>query len=361
MKKWNKLSTLILAVPLLVMSACGGNGGGTGGAGGEPTGSPSPSPSASTSPDSNEAEGQVYEIGITQIVEHPSLDATREGFLAALEENGFIDGENLKVDYQNAQNDQNNAITIAQKFASDNKDLVLAIATPSAQALIQQVQDSPAMFAAVTDPLDARLVESLENPGGNVTGAADYNPESTVKLMEFIAEELPQIQRVGAIVNEGETNATIIVERAEQALEEHGISLVRAAVTNTSEVRQAAESLVGRVDAFFVALDNTVVSALDSILQISEANQIPLFASDRDTVEGGAVAAFGFSYFEHGYQAGETAVEILNGANPGDLAVTVPDQLELVLNVEAAAKQGIEVTDSIRAKVENEENLINDN
>ncbi|WP_010272575.1 ABC transporter substrate-binding protein [Paenibacillus senegalensis] len=352
MRKWNKLSTFILAVPLLVLSACGG------GSGGGSASSPSPTPSSAP----NEGEtGQVYEIGITQIVEHPSLDATREGFLAALADNGFVEGDNLKVDYQNAQNDQNNAMTIAQKFASDNKDLVLAIATPSAQAVVQQVQNSPAMFAAVTDPLDAKLVQDMEKPGGNVTGAADYNPESTVKLMEFIAEELPHIQTVGAIVNEGEVNATIIVKRAEEVLAEHGITLTRAAVTNTSEVRQAAESLVGRADAFFVALDNTVVSALDSILQVSEANNIPLFSSDRDTVEGGAVAAFGFSYYDHGYQAGETAAEILNGANPGDLAVTVPDQLDLIFNVEAAAKQGIEVTDSIRAKVTNAENLLNDN
>lgn len=350
--KWNKLSTLLLAVPLLFVSACGTSGGGSP--------SPSPSPSLGGEPSSTPEDSKVYEIGVTQILEHPSLDATREGFLAALEENGFIDGENLKVDYQNAQNDMNNVATIAQKFASDGKDLVLAISTPSAQAIVQQVKESPILFAAVTDPVDAKLVDNLDSPGGNITGAADYNPESTVKLMEFIASELPEIKTVGAILNEGEVNSSIIVKRAEEALAEHGISLVPAAITNSSEVRQAAESLIGRADAFFVALDNTVVSALGSIVQIADSNKIPLFASDRDTVEGGAAAAYGFSYYEHGYQVGEMAVEILNGANPGDLKVSVPDNLDLIINVDAATKQGIEVTDSIRGKVENEDNLLNE-
>lgn len=300
-----------------------------------------------------------YNVAISQIVEHPSLDATRQGFLDALADAGIVEGENLKVDYNNAQGDPNNNNTIAQKIAGNKYDLVLAIATPSAQAVVENVKDMPVVFAAITDPLDAGLVNNLDAPGGNVTGASDTNPLAVQQIMDFIAEHFPDVKNVGMIINTGEPNAVIMADNAEQQLAKHGIGLVRAAVTNTSEVQQAAESLVGRAEAFFIALDNTVVSGVESIIQVANENDIPFFSSDRDSVEAGAFATVGFKYYDHGYQAGQMAVDILkNGKKPGDMAVTFPDKVDFILNLKAAEEQGITVTEAMLNAVKDPENNI---
>lgn len=306
---------------------------------------------------SSAAGKDSYKIAISQYVEHPSLDATREGFMAALKDAGLVEKENLTVDYNNAQADSANNMSIAQKIAGEKYDLVLAIATPPAIAVAGQVKDSPILFAAVTDPLDAKLVSDLEHPGGNISGASDTNPEAIKKLMSFIADHFAEVKNVGIVLNEGEPNAAVMSKIAEEALKERGISLVKATVTNTSEVKQAVESLVGRVDAMYITLDNTVVEAVNTIIQTANEHDIPFFSADRDTVEKGAFATVGFKYFDHGYQVGQMAVEVLkDGKNVGDLQVTVPDKLDFILNLGAAAEQGIEVTDAMKEQVLDKEN-----
>ncbi|REE81524.1 putative ABC transport system substrate-binding protein [Paenibacillus taihuensis] len=296
-----------------------------------------------------------YKIAISQIVEHPSLDATREGFLAALKDAGIEEGKNLTVDFNNAQGDSSNNLSIAQKIAADKNDLVFAIATPSAQAVVQQVKDTPVVFAAVTDPLAAKIVSNLDAPGGNVTGASDTNPAATTQLVDFIAANFPNVKTLGLIINEGEENAVVMSKMAEEALAKHNIKLVKAAVTNTSEVKQAAESLVGRADAFYITLDNMVVSGVDSIIQVAQKNKIPFFSSDRDTVEKGAFATVGFKYYDHGYQAGQMAVDILkNGKKPGEIKVSMQEKLDLILNLKAAESLGITVTDDMKKAVQDQ-------
>ncbi|XID95235.1 ABC transporter substrate-binding protein [Paenibacillaceae bacterium WGS1546] len=356
-KKW--LTTLMLAAATTVaIAGCGSKGNDNGGNAASPSASPPASAAPSETSGSNE-EATNYTIAISQIVEHPSLDATREGFLAALKDAGIVEGENLKVDLNIAQGDSTNNLSIAQKIAADKADLALGIATPSALSLAQNVKDFPVLFAAVTDPLADNIVSSLEQPGGNVSGASDTNPEAIVQLMDFIASEFPDVKNVGVVINEGESNAVIMANKAEEALAAHNIKLVRAAASSTSEVKQAAESLVGRVDALYITLDNTVVSAVDSIIQIANDKKIPFFSSDRDTVENGAFATVGFKYFDHGYQVGQMAVEVLkDGKNPGDMPVTVPDKLDLILNLQAAEAQGITVTDAMKDKVQDQDNNI---
>ncbi|WP_151734737.1 ABC transporter substrate-binding protein ['Paenibacillus yunnanensis' Narsing Rao et al. 2020] len=350
MKRKNVLAGLGLCL-MLAISGCGGNNAAnTQNAANSGNGAAN----ATNAPASEAPAAQdSYKIAISQYVEHPSLDATREGFLAALKDAGLVEGENLKVDLQNAQADQSNNIAVAQKIAGDKNDLVLAIATPSAQAVVQEVdKNTPILFAAVTDPLDAKLVPDLAHPGANVTGASDTNPESITRLMQFIAGQFPDVKKVGLIINEGEPNAVVMAGIAKEELDKHGIELVKAPITNTSEVKQAAESLVGRVDAFYITLDNSVVSGVDAIIQTANENKIPFFSADRDTVEKGAFATVGFKYYDHGYQVGEMAVEILkNGANPGDMAVKMQEKLDLILNLKAAEAQGIEVTDAMKAEV----------
>lgn len=340
MKK--KLS-LILVVSALLISVvgCGSNS----------------NKSSSSGNEGGSAGKASYKIAISQIVEHPSLDATREGFLAALKDAGIVEKDNLKLDYNNAQGDQNNNNTIAQKIAGEKYDLVLAITTPTAQAIVQNVKDSPILFAAVTDPIDAKLIDNLDHPGGNISGASDTNPEAISKLMDFIAANVKNVKNVGIVINQGEPNSVIMADYAEKALDKHGIKLVKASVTNTSEVKQAAESLVGRVEALYITLDNTVVEAVSTIIQVANDNDIPFFSSDRDSVEKGAFATVGFKYYDHGYQVGQMAVEVLkNGKKVGDMKVTVPDKLDLILNLKAAAEQGIEVTDAMKDQVKDKEN-----
>ncbi|MFC5531182.1 ABC transporter substrate-binding protein [Cohnella yongneupensis] len=351
------LATLALSTAaLLAIAGCGSkdNNANNSNAGASPSAVAS-SPAASQ----DEAVNVSYRIAISQIVEHPSLDATREGFLAALKDAGIEEGKNLTVDVNIAQGDSANNLSIAQKIAADKNDLVLGIATPSALAIAQNVKDTPVLFAAVTDPLAANIVTNLDKPGGNISGASDTNPEAITQLMDFIAANFPNVKSVGVVINEGEPNAVIMSKKAEEALTAHGIKLVKAAASNSSEVKQAAESLVGRADAIYITLDNTVVSAVDAIIQVANDNKIPFFSSDRDTVEKGAFATVGFKYYDHGYQVGQMAVDILkNGKSPADMPVTVPNKLDFILNLKAAAAQGITVTDAMKDKVQDKDNNI---
>lgn len=301
-----------------------------------------------------------YTISISQVMKHPSLDATREGFLAALKDAGIVDGENLKVDFNDAQGDPSTSKSISQKIASGKSDLALGIATLPSQNLAEDVTDIPVLFAAVTDPIDAGIVKQLKAPGGNVSGASDTNPDAVKQTMDFIAKEMPNVKTVGLVIDEGQPNAVVMAKYAEEALTGHGIKLIKAPIVNTSDVKQAADSLVGRVDAIYITLDNNVVSGVDAIIEVANKNDIPFFSADRDTVEKGAFAAVGFKYFDHGYEVGQMAVEILkNGKKPGDMDITVPQKLDFIINLKAAAEQGITVTEKMTKYVKDAaENII---
>lgn len=341
------------AVALAVMAGCGSAK--------NDASSSSASPASSAKAAAADS-GKKYKIGISQIVEHPSLDATRKGFLAALKDNGLVEKENLDVDVQIAQNDMTNNTTIAQKFASDKKDLVLGISTPSATSLAVSVKDAPVLFTAVTDPVGAKLVKSIDKPegNGNITGVMDTHPEEISKLMDFIADMFPNVKSVGTVANEGEQNSLVAVERAEAALKKHNIKLVRAAAANSSEVKQAAESLVGKVDAIWISKDNTVVSALESVVQIADKNKLPLFAGDIDSVKRGSFATYGYEYYDIGYTTGKMAADILkNGKKPSEIPVSYPEKLDLYMNLKAAKNQGVDVTQAMK-DMTNSKNIINE-
>lgn len=291
----------------------------------------------------------VVKIGISQIVEHPSLDATQDGFLAALKDAGYVEGENLMLDVQVAQGDMANNSTIAQKFVTDRVDLIYAISTPSAQAAAKASRDIPVLFTAVTDPLGAKLVKSLDQPGGLVTGTSDTHPDAVKNTMQSIRSFFPKAAKVGVIYNSGEQNSVVNVESAKQSMAEHGLTPVEVTVTNSSEVKQAADSLVGRVDVIYVPKDNTVVSALESVIKVAEEKKIPLFVGESDSVKRGGFAGYGFEYFDLGYKTGQMAVEILkNGKKSGEIPVGYPESVELVINSKAAAAQGVELTDAMK-------------
>ena len=291
---------------------------------------------------------KMVQIGIAQYANHPSLDGAREGFLQALKDAGYEEKVNLQVDFRNAQGDMNNNLTIAQKLVGDKSDLILAIATPTAQAVAKATKDIPVLFTAVTDPVASKLVDSLEKPGGNVTGTRDTNPDAIKKTMETIKKFFPEARKVGVIYNSGEQNSVVNIANVKQVLQEGGLETVEATVTNSSEVKQAADSLVGRADIIYLPSDNTVISALSSVVSVANDNDIPLFCESSESVGEGAFASIGFRYYDLGYTTGKMAVEVLKGASPADIPVQFSEKLELMINPKAAEAQGITLTDEMR-------------
>ncbi|QED47684.1 ABC transporter substrate-binding protein [Cytobacillus dafuensis] len=292
---------------------------------------------------SGEGAKEKYTIGITQFVAHPSLDAATEGFKKALEDEGFKDGENVEFDFQNAQADMNNTQTIANNFVGDKVDLIFANATPSAVSALNATKDIPILFTSVTDPVGAGLVDAFDKPGDNITGTTDNHPEGTAKTINFIIEEAGA-KTIGIIYNAGEQNSEVQVEEVKKLAEAKGAKIVEASVSTSAEVKQATESLVGRVDAIYVPTDNTVVSALESVIFVANSKKLPLFVGELDSMKRGAVAASGFSYYDLGYQTGKMAAEILKGnKKPSEIPVELPSSLTLMINKKAAEEQGLEV------------------
>ena len=326
-KMKTKLLATLSAAMLLLLTACGS------------------STNENSKSDSEEKEN--VKIGIIQLIEHPSLDGAREGFIEALKDAGYEEGKNLTLDYQNAQGEISNNMTIAQKLVSDENDLILAIATSSAQAVAKTTQDIPVLFTAITDPVSAKLVESLEKPGGNVTGTSDTHPDAIKNTVNSIKEFFPKAKKVGIVYNSGEPNAVTNVENAKKALEENGLEPVLTSVSTTAEVKQAAESLVDRVDVFYVPKDNTVVAGLESIIKIANDYKIPTFVGEGDSVKRGTFASYGFEYHDLGYTTGKMAVDILKGKKPSDIPIGFPEKLELYINKKAAEQEGITLTEAM--------------
>lgn len=288
-------------------------------------------------------EVKQFKIGASQIVEHPSLDAAFEGFKAALAENGFVDGENISYDFQSAQGDINNAATIASKFVADGVDLIFANSTPIAQSALNATRDIPIIFTSVTDPVGAELVPALnEANDGNVTGVSDFLAQSVDESVNFINTYF-EGAKIGLIYNSGEQNSITQIEAVEKAATEQGLEVVKKSVSTSAEVQQAAESLVGAADVIYIVTDNTVVSALESVVGISQDYKIPLIVGEPDSLIRGGFATFGIDYFSIGFRSGEMAASVLKGEKTaGEIPAESPSGMQLFLNKAAAEAQGID-------------------
>ena len=283
---------------------------------------------------------ETVNLGILQLMDHESLNATREGFLNVLEEAGYVEGENLNVDYQNAQLDQSNLQTMSERLSGQN-DLILAIATPAAVSLANVDQETPILFTAITDPVDADLVESLDAPGGNLTGTTDAGPikEQIDLLLSLITDPA----QIGIIYNSSEPNSVIQGDQATELLEASGVKVVLKTVSSTNEVQQAMESLAGDVQGIYIPTDNTLASTMGSVKQVAEANKLPVVAASTDQVKAGGLATYGIDYYELGRQTGEMALEIIEeGADPATMPVQSSEVLDLVVNEEVAEALGID-------------------
>jgi putative ABC transport system substrate-binding protein len=284
-------------------------------------------------------------VAITQIVEHPALDAVYQGVKDELAEQGYKEGENLTVMHESAQGNSAIAAQIARKFIGDNPDVIVAIATPSAQTVAAAARNIPVVFSAVTDPVGAKLVKNLDAPGANITGVSDMLPID--KHLDMVLRAVPDAKRIGTVYNPGEANSVSMVELLDKRLQARGLTLVKAAATKTSEVLGAARSLVGKADAIYLTTDNTVISAAEAVVSVGERADIPVFAADTATVERGAVAALGFDYYNHGRQTGKMVARILNGASTADMPVETMDTLDLYVNPAAAERMGITLPDDL--------------
>ena len=285
----------------------------------------------------------VFRIGISQFITHQSLDATREGFVDELAKQGYVEGENIEIDFQNAQGEQRNLKTISQQLA-ESSDVVLAIATPSAQSLANTTQTTPVIFSAVTDPVSAKLVESREHPGGNVTGTSDQSSDAISTQINLIKKVLPKAKSIGILYTQSEPNSVVQKDEAKRLLEEKGFTVVEKTILDSNNVKAAAESLMTEVDMVFVPTDNIISSTMETVKQVSIKHKVPVFGGSTEMVALGGLYNYGTNYEELGRQTARMLVRVLKGEKPENIAVELPEKLELHTNQEMADALGIDIS-----------------
>lgn len=318
-------TTLWASLAALTLAACGGD-----------------------KPADNAAAASATEtktLAITAIVEHPALDAARAGAIEQLAAEGFKEGENLIVNFQSAQGNMGTAGQIAKQFASENPDVIYAISTPSAQAVASATTTIPVVFSAVTDPVAAKLVTSLEKPGNNVTGASDmlpYEPQ-----IELIRELIPNVKNVGYVYSPGEVNSTVVLKNLKEKLAPFGINVIESPAQKSSDITQAANALVGKVDVIYTPTDNNVINAYEALAQVAKSAKIPLIAAETSTVERGAVAALGVNYTDLGKESGKIIARVLKGEKPDTIPVYISQNLDLYVSKKHAAEQGVTLPQAV--------------
>ena len=285
----------------------------------------------------------VFRIGISQFITHQSLDATREGFVDELAKQGYVEGKNIEIDLQNAQGEQRNLKTISQQLA-ESSDVVLAIATPSAQSLANTTQTTPVVFSAVTDPVSAKLVESREHPGGNVTGTSDQSSDAISTQINLIKKVLPKAKTIGILYTQSEPNSVVQKDEAKRLLEEKGFTVVEKTILDSNNVKAAAESLMAEVDMVFVPTDNIISSTMETVKQVSIKHKVPVFGGSTEMVAVGGLYNYGTNYEELGRQTARMLVRVLKGEKPENIAVELPEKLELHTNQEMADALGIDIS-----------------
>ena len=285
----------------------------------------------------------VFRIGISQFITHQSLDATREGFVDELAKQGYVEGENIEIDLQNAQGEQRNLKTISQQLA-EYSDVVLAIATPSAQSLANTTQTTPVIFSAVTDPVSAKLVESREHPGGNVTGTSDQSSDAISTQINLIKKVLPKAKTIGILYTQSEPNSVVQKDEAKRLLEEKGFTVVEKTILDSNNVKAAAESLMAEVDMVFVPTDNIISSTMETVKQVSIKHKIPVFGGSTEMIAVGGLYNYGTNYEELGRQTARMLIRVLKGEKPENIAVELPEKLELHTNQEMADALGIDIS-----------------
>ncbi|GAB1668129.1 ABC transporter substrate-binding protein [Mannheimia haemolytica] len=287
------------------------------------------------------AQDKIQNVAITAIVEHPALDSIRKGVIEELAREGFVDGKNIKIDYQSAQGSTATAAQIARKFVGDKADIIIPITTPSAQPVVAATRSIPIVFSGVTDPVAAKLVKSWEPSGTNVTGISDHKAMAPqVKLIQTL---VPDLKAVGYVYSAGEVNSAIVLEELKQEAQKQGFTIVPVAVQRSADIGTAARSLNGKVQAIYISEDNAVVSAYEALHKAALEAKIPVIAADRDTVQRGAVAAYAVNQYDIGVATGKVAARVLKGEKAGTIPSQEVSKLELSINTKTAKELGITI------------------
>lgn len=295
-----------------------------------------------------ESGDEMFKVGIIQLMEHPSLDTIRESIIEGLEDEGYVEGENLKIEYQNGQNDMSTMKNIAQTFVGDECDVIVAIATPAAQAALSETTEIPIVFAAITDPVGAGLVDSLDSPGGNVTGTSD---EVSAEMIMNLAKDItPDFKTIGVLYNIGEDNSVSVVAQLKEYAGENGYKVIESTVTNTGEVQQAAQYLADKVDIVFSPIDNTVASSMAVATETFNNAGIPFYVSADSMVNDGGLATCGIDYTVLGRETAAMIADILEGADPAAMAVRKMSEMSVYVNKETAKALNIEIPQAILDK-----------
>ncbi|MGB4657574.1 MAG: ABC transporter substrate-binding protein [Mobilitalea sp.] len=298
----------------------------------------------------------VFTIGVNQFVTHAALDASYQGFVDALADAGYVDGEKIKIDLQNAQGDQSNANTIATKLVNDNNDLILSIATPSAQACANATKDIPILVTAVTDPEGSGLVASNAAPGGNVSGTSDLTPiENQINLL---LQLIPDAKVVAVLYCSSESNSKIQADIAVASIEAKGMTAQIATVSNSNEIQQVVQSLVGNVDAIYAPTDNIIAAGMPTVALVANDNGIPVICGEGGMVDAGGLATYGIDYYKLGKMTGEQAVQIIEGKATTDtmpIGYLPEAECTLQINTDVAAQLGITIPADLQAQLDAQE------
>lgn len=287
-------------------------------------------------------KAKTIKIGVIQLVEHSALDANYKGFVDGLAEAGYVDGDNIKIDYQNAQGEQANCVTIAQKFVNGRSDLIFAIATPAAQAAANLTKKIPILISSVTDPESAKLVKSNDAPGGNVTGTSDLTP--CAAQMDLIKKLYPEAKTVGMLYCSSEQNSHFQIKLAEEACDKLGLKYIEATVSNSNEIQQVTQSLCGKVDVIYSPTDNMIAAGMPLVGQVALENKIPVIVGEEGMCRAGGLATYGINYYELGKQTAKMAVRILKGeAKPATMPIEYLDTCDFVVNEETAKVLGVKI------------------
>lgn len=296
---------------------------------------------ASESETAAKAEGTTYKIGVLQLVQHTALDAANDGFIAALDDAGIA----YEVDQQNASGDQSACQTVASKFANEKKDLILAIATPAAQAMVGAVEDTPVLITAVTDPAESGLVDTNEKPGANVTGTSDLTPVK--EQIDLLKQLVPEAKTVGVLYCSAESNSKIQADMAKEAIAAAGMESKEYTVSSSNEIQTVVQSMVGAVDAVYAPTDNVIAAGMATVGMVAGDNNLPVICGEAGMVQNGGLATYGIDYYQLGYMTGQQAVKILTeGASPADMPIEYlpAEKCELTVNEETAQTLGIDVS-----------------
>ena len=292
--------------------------------------------------------GKSYNIGIVQLVEHNALDAASRGFVDGMKDRGYEEGKNVTYDRQNAQADQSNLQNIATRFVNNNNDLILAIATPSAQSVANATKEIPIVGTAITDYVGAKLVESNEKPGGNVTGTSDMNP-----IPQQIDLLVPNAKTIGVIYTSSEVNSEVQVKAMTEYAESKGLTVKVATISTVNDIQQAAQSLVGDVDVFYEPTDNVIASAMPTLAAVTDAAKKPIICGEENMVRAGGLATYGIDYYKLGVQTGEMGADILDGkSKPADMAIQTAKELKLTINKTNADALGITIPEDLMKNAE---------